>query len=137
MNITSFLKPFYETTLVYNDQPLSDALVTMTKHRYTSIPVITRDQKYVGTLTEGDILQFVLKNVECLNADNLSKYQVSEVKRHRDYEPVSSVATMPMLLSKASNENFVPVIDQNDNFIGIITRKTLLDYFFEHNFLVL
>ncbi|MBU1143761.1 MAG: CBS domain-containing protein [Firmicutes bacterium] len=137
MNITSFLKPFYETTLVYNDQPLSDALITMTKHRYTSIPVITKDQKYVGTLTEGDILQFVLQNVECLNSDNLSKYQVSEVKRHRDYDPVSITATMPMLLSKASNENFVPVIDQNDNFVGIITRKTLLDYFFEHNFMVL
>ena len=137
MNITSFLKPFYETTLVYNDQPLSDALITMTKHRYTSIPVITSDQKYVGTLTEGDILQFVLQNVDCLNSDNLSKYQVSEVKRHRDYEPVSITATMPMLLSKATNENFVPVIDQNDNFVGIITRKTLLDYFFEHNFMVL
>jgi CBS domain-containing protein len=137
MNITSFLKPFYETTLVYSDQPLSDALITMTKHRYTSIPVITKDQKYVGTLTEGDILQFVLQNVDCLNSDNLSKYQVSEVKRHRDYEPVNINATMPMLLSKASNENFVPVIDQNDNFVGIITRKTLLDYFFEHKFMVL
>ncbi|MDO9629780.1 MAG: CBS domain-containing protein [Acholeplasmataceae bacterium] len=137
MNITSFLKPFYDLTLVYNDQTLSDALITMTKHRYTSIPVITRDQKYVGTLTEGDILHFVLQNVECLNSDNLDKYLVSEVKRHRDYDSVSVTATMPMLLSKASNENFVPVVDQNENFVGIITRKTLLDYFFEHNFLVL
>lgn len=137
MNITSFLKPFYDTTVVYDNQSLGDALITMTKHRYTSIPVITKDQKYVGTLTEGDILHFVINNVDCLNSDNLSKYLVAEVKRHRDYEPVSVSATMPMLLSKASNENFVPVIDQNDIFVGIITRKTLLDYFFEHNFMVL
>jgi len=137
MNITSFLKPFYDTTVVYDNQSLGDALITMTKHRYTSIPVITKDQKYVGTLTEGDILHFVINNEDCLNPENLSKYLVAEVKRHRDYEPVSVTATMPMLLSKASNENFVPVIDQHEIFVGIITRKTLLDYFFEHNFMVL
>jgi CBS domain-containing protein len=137
MNITSFLKPFYDVTLVYDDQPLGDALTTMTKHRYTSIPVITKDQKYVGTLTEGDILHFLLKHTDCFNAEKLNKFKVSDVKRHRDYEAVSVDSTMPTLLSKASNENFVPIIDQNGNFTGIITRKTLLDYFFEHKFMVL
>ena len=137
MNISSFLKPYYDVTLVYDDQPLGEALLTMTKHRYSSIPVITRDQRYFGTLTEGDILHFLLKNTECVNPDKLNEYKVSDVKRHRDYEAVSIDSTMPTLLSKASNENFVPVIDQNDRFVGIVTRKTLLDYFFEHNFMVL
>lgn len=137
MNITSFLKPFYELTLVYDNQTLSEALAIMTKNRFTTVPVITRDQKYVGSLTEGDILHFILENADCLNPKNLVKYQVSQVKRFRDYEAVRVDSTMPMLLAKASNENFVPVIDQNENFAGIITRKTLLEYFFEHNFMVL
>jgi CBS domain-containing protein len=137
MNIASFLKPFYDVTLVYDDQPLGEALTTMTKHRFTSIPVISRDQKYVGTLTEGDILHFLLRNKECVHPEKLNKFHVKDVKRHRDYEAVSVDSTMPMLLSKASNENFVPIIDQNGHFTGIITRKTLLDYFFEHNFMVL
>lgn len=137
MTMNSFLKPFYELALVYVDQTLSEALETMTKHRFTSIPVITRDQKYVGTLSEGDILHFILKNKDCLDPKNLVKYKVSEVKRHRDYETVHLAATMPLLLTKASNENFVPVIDEKDIFVGIITRKTLLDYFFEHKFMVL
>jgi predicted transcriptional regulator len=137
MNITSFLKPFYDVTLVYDDQALGDALTTMTKHRYTSIPVITKDQKYVGTLTEGDILHFLLQHTDCFNPEKLNKFKVSDVKRHRDYEAVSVDSTMPTLLSKASNENFVPIIDQHGNFTGIITRKTLLDYFFEHKFMVL
>jgi len=135
MNIISFLKPVYDVTLVYDDQLLDDALAVMTKHRYTSIPVINREQHYIGTLTEGDILHFLIKNSECMN--KLGDYMVSDVKRHRDYESVRSDSLMPTLLSKASNENFVPVVDQNNKFIGIITRKTLLDYFFEHNFIVL
>ena len=137
MNITSFLKSFYNVTLVYDNQSLDEALATMTKHRYTSIPVISKEQKYVGTLTEGDILQFLLKNKDCFSQENLNKYVVSDVKRHRDYEPIRVDALMPTLLSKASNENFVPIVDENDIFIGIVTRKTLLDYFFEHNFMIL
>lgn len=137
MNIQSFLKPFYEVTLVFDHQNLFEALEIMTKHRYTSIPVINQGQEYVGTLTEGDILHYILHHTECLNPAELKKHLVSDVKRHRDYEPVSVDSLMPTLLSKASNENFVPIIDQHNKFIGIITRKTLLDYFFEHNFLVL
>lgn len=137
MNIQAFVKPFYDLTLVYDDQPLDDAIRIMTVNRFTSIPIITRDQKYVGTLTEGDILHFILNNPKCLKAETLKNFYVSQVKRHRDYETVSIDAAMPIVLSKASNENFVPVLDQNDKFVGIITRKVLLDYFFEHNFMVL
>jgi CBS domain-containing protein len=135
MNILHFLKPVYDVVLVYDDQPLDEALAVLTKHRYTSIPVISKDQRYVGTLTEGDILHFIIEDVKCY--DRLNGFKVSDVKRHRDYEAVPSDALMPTLLGKASNENFVPVIDQNEKFVGIITRKTLLDYFFEHNFIVL
>jgi CBS domain-containing protein len=67
----------------------------------------------------------------------MEKLHVTDIKRHRDYEPISVNATMPLLLSKAKNENFVPVLDQNEKFIGIVTRKKLIEYFFEHNFMVL
>jgi len=76
-------------------------------------------------------------NNDCFSQENLNKYVVADVNRHRDYEPIRVDALMPTLLSKASNENFVPIVDQNDKFIGIVTRKTLLDYFFEHNFMIL
>ncbi len=137
MNITSFLKPFYEVILVYEDQPLTEALSIITEHRYSSIPIITRDQLYFGTLTEGDILHFLLNHTECIHPEHLSQYKVSDVKRHRDYEAVQVDSSMTTLLAKASNENFVPVVNTNHQFVGIITRKTLLDYFFEHNFMVL
>jgi CBS domain-containing protein len=137
MNVLSFLKPTHEVILLYSDETLKAALERMTEHRFTSIPVIDRTHTYVGTLTEGDILNFVLKNIDCLNEDEMEKLHVTDIKRHRDYEPISVNATMPLLLSKAKNENFVPVLDQNEKFIGIVTRKKLIEYFFEHNFMVL
>lgn len=137
MNVLSFLKPAHEVILLHSDETLKAALEKMTIHRFTSIPVIDREQNYIGTLTEGDILNFVLKKIDCLNEGEMEKLHVTDIKRHRDYEAISVNATMPLLLSKAKNENFVPVLDQNEKFIGIVTRKRLIEYFFEHNFMVL
>ena len=35
---------------------------------------------------------------------------------------------MEDLLQKAMNQNFVPVVDDMNNFIGIITRKSIIEY---------
>jgi CBS-domain-containing membrane protein len=137
MNIQAFLKPFHEIIYVYDDHPLGEALKIMTEHRFQTIPIITRDQKYVGTLAEGDFLHFILEKDNFHEIEKLNEFVVNDVKRHRDYEPLNIDSLMATLLAKAADENFVPIIDQNDIFIGIITRKTLLNYFFEHNFLVL
>ena len=32
------------------------------------------------------------------------------------------------LIDKALNQNFVPVVDDQKNFIGIITRKDIISY---------
>jgi len=34
------------------------------------------------------------------------------------------------LIDKALNQNFVPVVDDQKNFIGIITRKDIIRYFY-------
>ena len=35
---------------------------------------------------------------------------------------------MENLINKAMNQNFVPVIDDRERFIGLITRKDLIQY---------
>ena len=35
---------------------------------------------------------------------------------------------MEDLLDKAMNQNFVPVLDDQKNFIGIVTRKDIIKY---------
>jgi CBS domain-containing protein len=137
MNILSFMKPVHEVILLYSDESLKIALDRMTKHRFTSIPIVDRENHYVGTLTEGDILQYVIHNQQCFDGDGMSKVLVKDIKRLRDYETVGVNATLTLLLSVAKNENFVPVLDQNEKFIGIVTRKSLIEYFFTHNFMVL
>ena len=37
--------------------------------------------------------------------------------------------SMEELLERAMNQNFVPVVDDRNKFIGIITRKDIISYF--------
>lgn len=136
MNIIEFVKPVSEVEYVYEDQTLLEALDKMEGPRFTSIPVLKRDGGYAGTLTEGDLLWEVRRKLN-FHVKKTDRIRVSDIPRHRDYEPVSLSANIDELIIKASNENFVPVVDENGKFVGIVTRKTLLNYFFTHNFIVL
>ena len=48
-----------------------------------------------------------------------------------DYEAVSADSDMEDLIQKAMNQNFVPVVDDQNKFIGIITRKSIIEYCYE------
>ena len=39
------------------------------------------------------------------------------------------IEMMEDLLDKAMQQNFVPVLDDNKSFIGIITRRDIMKYF--------
>ena len=136
MNIISFIKPKNEVILLYDDMTVEETLEIMEKYRFTTIPIISRDGSYVGTLSEGDLL-WEIKNIDCYQIDKTRGRQVTQVKRLRDYEAINYNSTINLLIAKAADENFVPVVDDSNQFIGIVTRKTLLNYFFEHNFIVL
>ena len=36
---------------------------------------------------------------------------------------------MEDLMEVAKNQNFVPVVDDTNHFIGIVTRKAIINYF--------
>jgi CBS domain-containing protein len=136
MDILAFVKPKQEVIFVYEDETIKEALDKMEKYRFASIPVLNRNGNFVGTLTEGDLLWHI-KNNSDYRASKAEKTLISSVNRFRDYVAINYHSNMDELISKASDENFVPVIDDQNQFMGIITRKTLLNYFFEHNFIVL
>jgi len=56
---------------------------------------------------------------------------ITKIARRADYRPVSADSNMEDLMEKAMDQNFVPVIDDQENFIGIITRKDIIGYCYE------
>ncbi len=128
MNILFFLKPKRECVYVYDDDSLSQVLEVMETYRYASIPMISKTTgAYKGTITEGDLLWHI-KNCHDLNIHSAETIRMKDIKRHRDNQSVSAGADMEDLISKVIQQNFVPVIDGQKCFIGIITRKNVIEY---------
>ncbi len=128
MNILFFLTPKSEVAYIYDDDTLRQALEKMEYHRYTAVPILNHeDGTYIGTLTEGDLLWDV-KEWHDLNMRDAEDVPILSVRRKRDNEPVAADANIEDLISKVTNQNFVPVIDDDERFIGIITRKEVIQY---------
>ncbi len=132
MNILFFLIPKNKVAYLYEDYTLRQALEKMEHHKYSAIPILSRDGKYVGTLTEGDILREI-KNNHTFSLKTSEDTYLSTIKRKTDNEPVNAQANMKDLIQKAMNQNFVPVVDDWDSFIGIITRRDIIQYCYSHS----
>ena len=130
MNIMFFLKPKSEVAHIYDDDTVRQVLERMEYHRYSCIPMLNRQGKYVGSITEGDLLWW-LKGNHNLNLKLVEMVSIQEVVRRLDYKPVRAEAKMEDLMEKAMEQNFVPVVDDQGNFSGIITRKDIIGYFYD------
>jgi CBS-domain-containing membrane protein len=65
MEISSFLLPKDQVAFITSSISMREALEQLENHYYSAIPIIDEEGKYVGTLSEGDLL-WKLKNTEVL-----------------------------------------------------------------------
>ena len=135
MNIAYFLLPKNRVAYLYDDYTFRQGLEKMRHHGYTAIPVISRDGKYVGTVSEGDFLWRRLSDEQdsqrACSMKDLEQLRVRDILRETQYLPVRITVSMEELLSSAMNQNFIPVVDDTGSFIGIVTRKDIIRYFAE------
>lgn len=127
MNILFFLTPKSEVAYIYDDFTVRQALEKMEYHKYSAVPIINRRGEYVGTITEGDFL-WALKDRYSLNMKAAEQLLVRSIPRRMDNRPVSVNANMEDLISKAMGQNFVPVIDDNKIFIGLVRRRDIIQF---------
>ena len=127
MNIAFFLTPKNEVVCESCEATMRQVMEKMEHHGYTANPLIDKSGKYVGTLTEGDLL-WKLKNTPDLNFKNTECVKVKEIDRRVSHKSVSINSDIENLINLAINQNFVPVVDDNGIFIGIIKRSDIINY---------
>ncbi len=127
MNIAFFITPKHESVCLQKEATMRQALEKMEYHRYTAIPIVDRQGKYVGTITEGDLL-WKMKNTPNLTFEGTNKISLRKVPKNMSNHPVSINADMNEVIDLIMQQNFVPVVDDQEIFVGIITRKAVMSY---------
>ncbi|MEC0243851.1 CBS domain-containing protein [Paenibacillus dokdonensis] len=128
MNIAFFLLPKQEVVTVTMDSTLRQTLERMEYHRYTAVPILSKDGTYAGTVTEGDLLWHMKNSSGKVNFENASKFLLKDVPLKVNNKPVSIDANMEDLINLAKVQNFVPVVDDMNRFIGIVRRSQIIEY---------
>ena len=126
-NILFFLTPKALCAFLYDDSTIRQAIEKMEAAGYSSIPILNKQGEYRGTLTEGDLL-WALKNICYMDMRQAEAHRIAEISRRRDNIPVRVTTSMHDLIERASTQNFVPVVDDKDAFIGIVTRRSIIRY---------
>ena len=85
MNLLFFMTLKQDVVFVYEDWTVRQALEKMEKYRYSTVPVLARDGRYVGTLTEGDLLWGIRRIQKEKNLE-VEEMPLSGIPRRRDYE---------------------------------------------------
>lgn len=127
MNILFFLTPKASCTCLEEDNTVRQALERMEQAGYAALPILRKDGSYCGTLTEGDLL-WALKKLCGMDLKETEAHTIMEIAHRCDNQPVSVSTDIEDLVSMATDQNFVPVIDDRNAFIGIVTRKAILQY---------
>ncbi|GGF94106.1 CBS domain-containing protein [Paenibacillus abyssi] len=127
MNIAFFLLPKQEVICVTNEATLRQTLERMEYHRYTAVPILDNNGSYCGTVTEGDLLWY-MKNRPDVTFDQAHRVKLADVPLRIQNRAVQIDANMVDLISLAKVQNFVPVVDDMNRFIGIVRRSDIIDY---------
>ena len=110
---------------ILRDIPLGEAEKVAGRYDYNSFPVVVPDGRLVGMLTKGDLLRAARAAAADASvwAQPVSAWMAHGVLALR---PQDAVAVAVELMIE-SNLRSLPVIDDDDRVVGMVSRRDLVD----------
>ena len=128
MNILRFIIPKSSVQTVRADNTVRQASETMKYHRYTALPVLDDEGRYLGTVRSDDLFRYYFDRKDAKDSERDSV--MAAVDPHY-LKPLYHNASLDRLMEEVIEHNFVPVVDDRGCFIGIVLRRDVLDFLFE------
>jgi predicted transcriptional regulator len=127
-SIVFLLTPKSKISTLMEDNTIRQCLEKMKHYGYSAMPVLNEKGEYVGTVSEGDFLWHLLEKGE-YSIETQEEYTLSDIIRVTWNMPIKIDAKLDVVLSQVMDQNFVPVIDDRGMFMGIITRRSVMQYY--------
>lgn len=119
----TFLTPAENLAVLIDTHNADHAILLLSQMTYSRVPVVTDQKKFVGTISLTDILSYQMQH-EIPDEEFMTTDIVHMVKK--DDLTVGPDFTLTEVLHKLVDESFLLVVDQENTFQGIITRKSIL-----------
>jgi CBS domain-containing protein len=109
---------------VHPDWTLERALLRLTRSGYSSVPVINSENQVEGLISKTLILDFMSEN-QNINYNDLPLFQVHQAM-NKNYMGIWENTPLSFALELMIDRSYVPIIDQKNMFVGILTRQAVL-----------
>lgn len=125
MNIFELFTPKAQTFYLTESMTLRQALEKFDNHKFSVVPVISEDGKYITTLSQGDILRYI-KNRGRFSLEMLEDVNIMSIEHYRPYQACRNTLDMADVVQLGLQQNFIPIVDDRDMYIGIVKRKDII-----------
>lgn len=132
MNILFFLQPKADTVYIDSGSTVRQCLEKMKAHGYSAIPVINEDGSFCGAISQGDLLWHIVDENQ-FEIKNQEQSYIKDIVKKYWYSTIRIDAELSELVEIIKNQNFVPVVDDRNLYVGIITRKDIIDYLYKNS----
>ena len=119
----TFLTPAENLAVLIDTHNADHAILLLSQMTYSRVPVVTDKRKFVGTIGLRDILAYQME--QGLSQEVMADTDIVHMTK-KDVAVVSPDYTLTDVLHKLVDESFLPVVDEEGIFQGIITRKSIL-----------
>ena len=119
-----FMIPADNVANVIDQHTLSTGLLILTQSNYTMIPVLSAESKLMGVISMSMIIKAVM-TVDAIEMERLDELKVRDVMLSQPVR-VQSNCHLADVLNYLIDQNFVCVVDEDNRYLGIITRKNVL-----------
>lgn len=123
-NILDFMIPADNVANVIDQHTLSTGLLILTQSNYTMIPVLSAESKLMGVISMSMIIKAVM-TVDAIEMERLDELKVRDVMLCQPVR-VQANCNLAEVLNYLIDQNFVCVVDGDNRFLGIITRKNVM-----------
>ena len=132
----------YDISAVFEDETVERVVDIMSKQLVSGVPVVDEDMRVVGFITENDIMKasipsyFALLQTASFLPDanqfvkNMARIRGHKVSEYMSKPPITIRPDAPLIhaadLMMRHNIKTIPVVDEEDRLIGIITKIDIL-----------
>lgn len=118
----TFLTPADKLAVIIDTHNMDHAKLLLSHMTYSRVPVVTEDGRFFGTIGLTEIIKYQAENG--LTDDELDR-DISLIAK-RDEETVGQDYDVTEVMRKLVDQSFLPVLGPDREFVGIITRKSIL-----------
>ncbi|KIS05932.1 cyclic-di-AMP-binding protein CbpB [Streptococcus equi] len=122
-HLDSYLIPAEELAIFINTHNADHVMLLLVSNGFSRVPVITKEKQYVGTISISDMMTYQAKRQ--LTDWEMTQTNIGDMVNTK-IETINVSSSLTEIMHKLVDFPFLPVVNDDNRFIGIITRKSIL-----------